>query len=49
MKKFTLLIAFFVCAIGFSQKIIRADAPTERVKNQEVVTARPVTSNNYDI
>ncbi len=48
MKKITLLIAFFVFAIGFSQKIIRADAPTERVKNQEVVTTRPVTSNNLD-
>ncbi len=38
MKKITLLIAFFVCAIGFSQKTIRADASAKLLKSLEVVT-----------
>ena len=41
MKKFTLLFALFVCAIGFSQKAISVtDAPPVRVANQEVVMAK---------
>ncbi len=47
MKKFTLLIALFVCAIGFSQNKFSADAPPIRVVKQNVTTVEYSGSSSF--